>query len=166
MFRFVTVVTCNCQFLYIYLSKLLHGCVKVVDWFVKVLICISRPLPNKIKLKFDQNFEAAFGLFCLWQYFLTPFLIVLVLVSLFTPTPKSWIAAPDMRHVQSLLLPPAQVFIYTSKSFAVKLLFHANSNMSGSSGSGRPNSGPDWAVSLLHFFGIIRWNILNIFSIS
>ena len=109
---FVTVVTCNCQFLYIYLSKLLHGCVKVVDWFVKVLICISRLLPNKIKLKFDQHFEAAFGLFCLWQYFLTPFLIVPVLVSLFTPSPKSWIAAPDMRHVQSLLLPPAQVFIY------------------------------------------------------
>ena len=32
------------------LSNLLHG-------FVKVVTCISRPLPNKTKLKFDQDFE-------------------------------------------------------------------------------------------------------------
>ena len=32
------------------LIKLLHG-------FVKVVRCISRPLPNKIKLKFDQDVE-------------------------------------------------------------------------------------------------------------
>ena len=33
------------------LIKLLHG-------FVKVVLCISRPLPNKTMLKFDQNFKA------------------------------------------------------------------------------------------------------------
>ena len=57
------------------LSKLLHGFVqKVVLWlyqssymdlfkllhgFVKVVLCISRPLPNKTKLKFDQDFKAS-----------------------------------------------------------------------------------------------------------
>ena len=33
------------------LIKLLHG-------FVKVVLCISRPLPNKIMPKFDQDFQA------------------------------------------------------------------------------------------------------------
>ena len=33
------------------LIKLLHG-------FVKVVLCISRPLPNKIKPKFDQDLKA------------------------------------------------------------------------------------------------------------
>ena len=58
------------------------------------------------------------GPLCLWQYmYLTPSRIVPVLVSLcmiqtkYPPSPKSLTAAPDMRHVQSLLLPPAQVFI-------------------------------------------------------
>ena len=34
------------------------GFVKVVTWIFTVLVtCISRPLPNKTKLKFDQYFE-------------------------------------------------------------------------------------------------------------
>ena len=37
-----------CQSCYMDLSKLLNG-------FVKVGTCISRPLPNKTKLKFDQD---------------------------------------------------------------------------------------------------------------
>ena len=66
---------------YIYVSKLLQGLVKIYTWispscymdlskfihrFVEVVtwicqscaICISRSLPNKTKLKFDQDFEA------------------------------------------------------------------------------------------------------------
>ena len=35
----------------VFLSKLLHG-------FGKVVTCISSPLPNKTKLKFDQDIEA------------------------------------------------------------------------------------------------------------
>ena len=39
------------------LSKLLHG-------FVRVVLCLSRPLSNKTKLKFDQDFKACWS-FCL-----------------------------------------------------------------------------------------------------
>ena len=107
--------------------------------------------------------------------FLTPSLIVPVLVSLcmiqtkYPPSPKSLTAAPDMRHVQSLLLPPAQVFIYTSNSFVAKLLFHANSNMSGRQWQWTPQFrtwlGCLLALDALQFFFIFRWNILNFFSI-
>ena len=38
------------------LSNLLHG-------FVNVVLCFSRPLPNKTKLKFDQDFKACWS-FC------------------------------------------------------------------------------------------------------
>ena len=38
------------------LAKLLHG-------FVKVVLCISCPLPNKTKLKFDQDFKVCWS-FC------------------------------------------------------------------------------------------------------
>ena len=41
------------------LSKLQHGFVTVVTVFVKVVLCISRPLPHKTKLKFDQEFEVS-----------------------------------------------------------------------------------------------------------
>ena len=39
---------------YMYFSKLLHG-------FSKVVLNISRPLPNKTKLNFDQYFKACWG---------------------------------------------------------------------------------------------------------
>ena len=42
---------------YLDLSKLIHG-------FAKVFLCISRPLANKTKLKFDQDFIAYWS-FCL-----------------------------------------------------------------------------------------------------
>ena len=66
---------------YLDLSKLLQG-------FVKVVLCISRLLPNKTKLKFDQDFKVFLklllwtegvecvgvhndlGLLCLWKCFL------------------------------------------------------------------------------------------------
>ena len=41
---------------YMDLSKLLHG-------FFKVVLCISRLLPNKTKLKFDQDFKVSWS-FC------------------------------------------------------------------------------------------------------
>ena len=46
---FLKIVTWICQSCYMDLFKLLHGLVKVV-------ICISRPLPNKTKLKFNRDF--------------------------------------------------------------------------------------------------------------
>ena len=68
-----------------YSSKLLHGFVKVATWiclssswickncyldllrflhgFVKDVLCISRPLPNKTKLKLDQDFSTCWS-FC------------------------------------------------------------------------------------------------------
>ena len=60
-------------------SNLLHG-------FVKVVLCISRSLPNKTKTKFDRDVKAcwsfcfellnALDLLCLWQYFFfRPFFI-------------------------------------------------------------------------------------------
>ena len=68
-----------CQSYFMDLLWLLHG-------FVKVVICISRPLTNETKLKFDQDFKAcrrfcfelkvliewvkifkALGPLCLWQ---------------------------------------------------------------------------------------------------
>ena len=45
------VVNWICHTFYMDLSKLLHV-------FVKLKTCISRPLPNKTKLKFDKDFEA------------------------------------------------------------------------------------------------------------
>ena len=42
-----------------YLSIFLHGFVKVVTWIW--FLCISRPLPNKTKLKFDQDFKACWS---------------------------------------------------------------------------------------------------------
>ena len=39
------------QSFYMDLSKLLHG-------FIKVVPCVSCPLPNKTRLKFDQEFKA------------------------------------------------------------------------------------------------------------
>ena len=42
-----TWISLNC---YLHLSKLLYG-------FVKSVLCIFRPLPNKTKLKFDQDFK-------------------------------------------------------------------------------------------------------------
>ena len=126
--------------------------------------------PNKV-----QRFNAL-GPLCLWQYtYLTPSLILPVLVSLcmtqtkYPPSPKSLTAAPDMRHVQSPLLPPTQVFIYTSNSFVAKLLFYANSNMSGRQWQWTPQFrtwlGCLLALDALQFFLIFRWNILNFFSI-
>ena len=35
-------------------SKLIHGYLYLVTGFFKVVLCFSRPLPNKTKLKFDQ----------------------------------------------------------------------------------------------------------------
>ena len=40
-----------CQNCFMDYSKLIHG-------FVMAVPCISRPLPNKTKLKFDQEFKA------------------------------------------------------------------------------------------------------------
>ena len=52
------------------MSKMIHGFLKVITWFCqnwfmdfskllygfsKVVLCVSRPLPNKTKLKFDQD---------------------------------------------------------------------------------------------------------------
>ena len=45
-------------------SKLLHGflkscymdLLKLLHRLVKIVLCISRPLPNKTKLKFDEEF--------------------------------------------------------------------------------------------------------------
>ena len=48
---FVKIVTWILKSCYMDLLKLLHG-------FVKFVTCFSRPLPNKTKLKFDENFEA------------------------------------------------------------------------------------------------------------
>lgn len=48
---FVKVATWICQSCYMELLKLLHGFVKAVPY-------ISRPLPNKTKLRFDQDFKA------------------------------------------------------------------------------------------------------------
>ena len=39
------------------LSKLVLGFVKVLHGFVKVVLCFSHSLPNKTKLKFDQDFK-------------------------------------------------------------------------------------------------------------
>ena len=56
---FLQVVTWICQKIYMDLLKLLLG-------FVTVLLCISCPLPNKTKLKFDQDFKACWS-FCFEQ---------------------------------------------------------------------------------------------------
>ena len=64
-------------------SSLFYGFYKVASGFVKVVLCISRLLPNKTKLKFDQDFLLklllwikgiewakvlnARGLLCLWR---------------------------------------------------------------------------------------------------
>ena len=48
---------------YMDLSKLVLGFVKVLQGFVKVVLCFSRSLPNKTKLKFDQDFKAHWS-FC------------------------------------------------------------------------------------------------------
>ena len=48
MLKVVTWIFQNC---FMDLSKLLHG-------FVKVVSCISRPLPSKTKLKHGQDFNA------------------------------------------------------------------------------------------------------------
>ena len=80
MDRFLQVVTWICQYWYMDFSKLLqefvkidiwisfrfyldfsnwlYGFVKVLHGFVKFVLCVSRPLPNKTKLKFDQSFNA------------------------------------------------------------------------------------------------------------
>ena len=47
----IQVVIWICQIGLMELFSLLHG-------FVKVVLCISRSLPNKTKLKFDQDFNA------------------------------------------------------------------------------------------------------------
>ena len=49
---FFLVVTWICQSCYMDLLKLLLG-------FVKVVLVISRPLPNKNKLNFDRDFKAS-----------------------------------------------------------------------------------------------------------
>ena len=65
----------NCEKkLYMDFSKFLHGFVKIdtgislscyldlsklLQGFVKVVLCISRLLPNKTKLKFDQDFKVS-----------------------------------------------------------------------------------------------------------
>ena len=61
-----------------FLSEYIHGFLLVVTWicrsccidllrlllgFVKVVLCISRPLPNKTKMKFDQDFKVCWS-FC------------------------------------------------------------------------------------------------------
>ena len=56
---FLKIDTCISLICYMDLSKLLHG-------FFKVVLCISRLLPNKTKLKFDQDFKA-FWSFCFEQ---------------------------------------------------------------------------------------------------
>ena len=52
---------------YMDLSKLIHGIVKVATWICKscymVDLFISHPLPNKTKLKFGQDFKACWS-FC------------------------------------------------------------------------------------------------------
>ena len=48
---------CWCWIELLDLSKLLCGFVKVVTLCVKVVTCISGPMPNKTKLKSDQDFE-------------------------------------------------------------------------------------------------------------
>ena len=45
------------------LSKLLHGFVKLVTWICLIVLCISRLLQNKTKLKFDQDFRVRWS-FC------------------------------------------------------------------------------------------------------
>ena len=45
-----------CQNWYMDFSSLFYGFNKVASGFVKAVLCISRPLPNKTKLKFDQDF--------------------------------------------------------------------------------------------------------------
>ena len=45
------------------LSKLVFVFVKVGTWICQVVPCISRPLPNKTKVKFDQEFKACWS-FC------------------------------------------------------------------------------------------------------
>ena len=52
----VKVAKCICQCCCMDLLKLLCG-------FVEVVLCISRPLSNRIKLKFDQDFKAYWS-FC------------------------------------------------------------------------------------------------------
>ena len=52
---FLLFVTWTCQSCHMDLFKLLHV-------YVKVVLCISRPLPNKNKLKFGQDFK-----FC-WSF--------------------------------------------------------------------------------------------------
>ena len=39
------------------LSKLMHGFLKFVIWICQSCSVFSRPLRNKIKLKFDQDFK-------------------------------------------------------------------------------------------------------------
>ena len=42
---------------YVDFSKWLHGIFKVVTWICQFFLCISRPLPNKTKMKFGQGFK-------------------------------------------------------------------------------------------------------------
>ena len=53
MHGFLEIVTWICQTCYMDLFKLLHG----------LVLCISRSLPNKTKLKFDRDFKACWS-FC------------------------------------------------------------------------------------------------------
>ena len=52
-----TLISLSC---YLDLSKLLHVFLKVLHGFVKIFLCISRPLPNKTKLKFDPKIYWSF----------------------------------------------------------------------------------------------------------
>ena len=47
----------HCCFLDLSIS--LHGSVKVVTWICQSFLCVPRYLPNKTKLKFDQDFKAS-----------------------------------------------------------------------------------------------------------
>ena len=55
---FVKIVTWISLSGYLYLSKLLYGFVKLVKWISQIVLCISRLLPNKTNLKYDQDFRA------------------------------------------------------------------------------------------------------------
>ena len=55
---FVKIDKCMSLSFYMDLSKFLHGFVKLLHEFVKVVSSISRPLPNKTKLKFDVRVQS------------------------------------------------------------------------------------------------------------
>ena len=60
---FVKIVTWISLSRYLYLSKLLYGFVKLVKRISQIVLCISRLLPNKTNLKYDQDFRARWS-FC------------------------------------------------------------------------------------------------------